>query len=111
MLNDSNIIEKRNRIMINQGSIGCTYNGSTIIFDSKIVQAFDSCKLDDDGWVKIDTGIHPNVSRYMALKDGAKAILLLFNTKTPEILKFRNGATVKLSTKVIQYQYKYRLKK
>ena len=96
--------------MSNQTSIDCEYKGSTILIGPKVLQAFDSCKLDKQ-WAKIGVDVNPRVGRYMALKDGSKAILRIFNTKTPEILKFRKGATVKLSPKVIQYQDKYRLKK
>lgn len=96
--------------MNNQTSIECRYNGSTITLGPKILQSFDSCKL-DKGWAKVGVGVNQSVGRYMAVKDGSKAVLRIFNTKMPEILKFRKGATVKLSSKVIQYQEKYRLKK
>ena len=96
--------------MSNQIEIDCTYPGTTMTLGSKTLQSFDSCKL-DNGWAKIGVSVNPNVRRYIALHDGAKAILRIFNTKTPATLKFRRGATVKLSTKVIQFQDKHRLKK
>lgn len=95
--------------MANQSSIECTYHGSTMIYGPKINQAFDSCKL-EDGWIKVGIGVHPSVRKYMAIREGAKAILRLFNTKTPEILKFQKGSTIKLSTKIIQYHNKHKLK-
>ncbi|MFB5631394.1 MAG: hypothetical protein ACE5RN_07385 [Nitrosopumilaceae archaeon] len=96
--------------MVNQTKIDCTYKGTTITLGPKILQAFDSCKL-DEGWAKVGVNVNATVGRYVAIKDGSKAVLKIFNTKMPEILKFRKGATVKLSPKVIQYQEKYRLKK
>lgn len=109
MFNEFNITDKRNNIMKNQATIDCSYNGSTIVVGPKILLSFDSCKL-DNAWAKIGVDFNSSVKRFMALKDGSKAVLRIFNTKSPEILKFRKGATVKLSPKVIQYQDKYRLK-
>ena len=100
----------RNNIMVNQTYIDCTYKGSTITLGQKMLQAFDSCQL-EEGWAKIGMDVNKSVRRYMAIKNGSKAVLRIFNTKTPEILKFKKGAIVKLSPKVIQYQDKYRLKK
>lgn len=96
--------------MPNTNTIDCGYNGSMLTLGPKILQSFDSCKL-KEGWIKVGVGVHPNVQKYEALKNGAKAVLRLFNTKNPEIIKFRKGATVKLSTRIIQYPEKFRIKK
>lgn len=96
--------------MSNQVGIDSIYLGTTMTLGSKTLYSFDSCKL-DNGWAKIGVGVNPNVQRYMALRDGAKAILRIFNTQNSTTLKFQRGATVKLSTRIIQYQDKHRLKK
>lgn len=95
--------------MVDQTRINCSYNGSTIVVGPKILLSFDSCKL-DEAWAKVGVDFNSSVKRYVSLKDGAKAILRIFNTQRPEVLKFRKGTTVKLSPKVIQYRDKHLLK-